>query len=66
MANKINLILGDDGVTLEIQTGDVAHGTGRVSVVLLTPAEARSLAGRLTTAAEHYETGDPPESECSN
>ena len=66
MERKITLMLADDGVTMEIEAGDVTHGSGMVVRLDLSPSEARSLASRLGAAAEHYETGDPPESKCSN
>lgn len=62
MERKITLMLADDGVTMEIEAGDVDHGSGVVVVVGLSPDEARSLARRLGAAADDLQAGNPPDS----
>lgn len=66
MERKISLILGDDGVTMEIQAGDIGDGSGMVVRLDLSPSEARSLAIRLGAAADHLQARNPLETERSS
>ena len=66
MERKIILMLADDGVTMEIRAGDIAHGSGMVVRLDLSPSEARSLASRLGVAADSLQAGILPESERSS
>ena len=63
--DKITLMLANDGVRMEIRAGDVAHGSGMVVRLDLSPSEARSLASRLGAAADSLQAGILPESERS-